>query len=155
METILEIIRNDEGEIEMHSQYFDIDASDIELLQDVERGFFISGSEVAAAAELVSLALALSRSMLELPLEHIPKPRLRITAEMSDNPHLFEQIREWRKKKAAEKEMPPFVIFNNKVLLELSNQCPKTEEELMAVKGFGPAMLERYGADILKIIRAC
>lgn len=151
METLLEIIRDDQGEIKMRSQFYDINLTDLELLRDVEQAFYRSGMEVSAAAELVSLALGLCNSALDLPIEQLPKPRLRITAQMSRNPELFDSLKNWRKSKADEKEMPPFVIFNNKVLLDIADNCPVTEEELLDIKGFGPVMLDRYGADILEI----
>ena len=154
METILEIIRNDEGEIQMNSRYYDIDADDSALLRDIQQGFYTCGSEVVAASELISLALMLSHCMFDLPVEQMPKPRLRITAQMSRHPSLFEDLRRWRNGKAAEKEIPPFTIFNNKVLLGISNSCPQTEEELLEVKGFGPATMGRYGAEILAITTA-
>lgn len=113
MQTILEILRTDEGGIEIFSPFFDV----------------IS---------------------LDAP---IAGPARRITAQMSANPELFEKLRAWRKVKAEEIDRPPFVIFHNKVLLELADIAPATEEALGAIKGIGPAKLERYGADILAITR--
>lgn len=44
------------------------------------------------------------------------------------------------------------LIFNNEALDLLIQSKPKTKDELLKVKGFGPIKLEKYGDGILDII---
>ena len=41
--------------------------------------------------------------------------------------------------------------MHQSTLLEIASLVPKTMSELMAIKGFGKAKCEKYGAEILKI----
>jgi ATP-dependent DNA helicase RecQ len=80
-----------------------------------------------------------SPSPLSLPAPHVDDP-------------LWQQLRVLRQEWARAAKMPPYVIFNNQVLDEIVRVRPRTPEALAAVKGFGPARLERYGAEILATI---
>jgi superfamily II DNA helicase RecQ len=46
------------------------------------------------------------------------------------------------------------VIFPDTTLRELAATRPGTMHELAAVKGFGPARIERYGDDVLALLSA-
>lgn len=70
-----------------------------------------------------------------------------------ENNVLFEKLRDYRKKKADDLGVPAFHIASNKLLQELVVQQPKTEEDLLNVNGIGPVMNEKYGTDLLAIIR--
>jgi hypothetical protein len=67
---------------------------------------------------------------------------------------LFEVLREWRTAQAREEEVPPFVIFHDRVLRAIAANRPTDPETLLAIPGLGPAKLERYGHTILSIVQA-
>ena len=67
---------------------------------------------------------------------------------------LFERLREWRLERAREDEVPAYVVLHDATLRELAAAKPETPRDLAAVKGFGPAKLERYGEDVLAVIAA-
>ena len=48
--------------------------------------------------------------------------------------------------------MPAYIVFSDKVLVEMAAQRPSTPAELLQISGVGPAKLERYGADFLEVI---
>jgi ATP-dependent DNA helicase RecQ len=66
----------------------------------------------------------------------------------------FERLRAWRTETAREKEVPPYIVFNDKSLRALALAAPETEGELLAVKGIGPAKAEAYGEDMLDVLAA-
>ena len=66
--------------------------------------------------------------------------------------NLDKMLREYRLLRSKEDGIKPYFIFSNKELEYLIMQKPKTEGELLEVKGFGPKKLEKYGKDILDII---
>jgi ATP-dependent exoDNAse (exonuclease V) alpha subunit len=74
-------------------------------------------------------------------------------AAASVDPELFEALRNWRFELAQSKEVPPYVIADNKSLEAVAAQKPASEKELLNVSGFGPKRVENYGADILKIVQ--
>lgn len=53
-----------------------------------------------------------------------------------------------------DEQMPVYLVANSKTLTDLSNYLPGNEQELLAIKGFGPAKVEAYGERFLKIIHA-
>ncbi|MDR1408010.1 MAG: HRDC domain-containing protein [Tannerella sp.] len=69
------------------------------------------------------------------------------------HPALFDQLRAWRREKAGEMETPPYAVFSQKALYELSHYLPADEKSLLKINGIGAKKVERFGADILKIIR--
>jgi len=66
---------------------------------------------------------------------------------------LFEALRGWRREQAAEQAVPPYVIFNDRSLMEIALLRPATLDELSGVGGVGQNKLERYGAAVLKVVR--
>ncbi|BBN87235.1 DNA helicase RecQ [Azospira sp. I09] len=67
---------------------------------------------------------------------------------------LFEDLRQWRAAAAKEQGVPAYVILHDKTLKELAEERPTTRDQLMNISGMGTAKLERYGDDLLGIIRA-
>jgi ATP-dependent DNA helicase RecQ len=67
---------------------------------------------------------------------------------------LFEDLRQWRAATAKEQGVPAYVILHDKTLKELAEERPTTRDQLMNISGMGTAKLERYGDDLLGIIRA-
>ncbi|MCT8398728.1 DNA helicase RecQ [Weissella cibaria] len=65
---------------------------------------------------------------------------------------VFEALRTWRLELARVTEIPPFIIFNDRTLVELAKQQPRNNAELMAVPGIGDAKAERYGKEVLAVI---
>ncbi|HUT14936.1 MAG TPA: RecQ family ATP-dependent DNA helicase [Anaerolineae bacterium] len=72
---------------------------------------------------------------------------------VADDDELFQRLRAWRREKARAAEVPAFVIAHDSVLRRIAAQCPRAEGELLAVKGIGPHKLEKYGAELLALVR--
>jgi len=66
----------------------------------------------------------------------------------------YERLREWRKLTAEKEGVPPFVIAKNSHLAEIVNKEIKTLEALKQINGFGRKKVEKYGQDIIEIIKA-
>lgn len=65
---------------------------------------------------------------------------------------LFESLKEWRTREASHQGIPPYLIFSNKALKAMAILQPTTMSELEKVPGVGPAKLDEYGADLLRIV---
>ena len=62
-------------------------------------------------------------------------------------------LKEKRKELAREKHVPPYIIFSDKTLAEMSAVKPETATEMMEVSGVGEKKLEAYGGEFLGVIR--
>ncbi|HAF09474.1 MAG TPA: RecQ family ATP-dependent DNA helicase [Chloroflexi bacterium] len=69
------------------------------------------------------------------------------------NPELFVRLRSLRKKLADADAIPAYVVFSDAVLRQMAEKVPRSEAELLALSGVGPAKLERWGAQFLSAIR--
>lgn len=67
---------------------------------------------------------------------------------------LFETLRSWRTELARERGVPPYVIFDNKTLVELAIAKPESLTALLEISGVGEKKAERHGDDVLKLISA-
>lgn len=69
------------------------------------------------------------------------------------NPEIFELLRSWRLECAREQDVPAYVVATQKVIVEISNRLPSTTRELREIKGVGPKFIEKYGTQILSLLR--
>ena len=67
---------------------------------------------------------------------------------------LFDALRAWRRTRADERGLPPFIIFGDAVLRDLARYRPSTQEALMQIKGIGQKKRGEYGAELLQAIIA-
>ena len=65
---------------------------------------------------------------------------------------IFDQFRELRKSIATANKVPPYVVFSDKTLKELSNTMPSNKSEMLNVHGIGEVKFERYGKAFLELI---
>ncbi len=68
------------------------------------------------------------------------------------NPELFERLRAWRNGVAARLGVKPYVVATQKVIIAISNTLPSTPAGLRAIRGIGPAFVEKYGAAALGVV---
>ncbi len=62
------------------------------------------------------------------------------------------RLRAWRRERSQADGVPAYVVFPDATLRDLAASRPGTRNELAAVKGFGPARIERYGDDVLALL---
>jgi ATP-dependent DNA helicase RecQ len=66
---------------------------------------------------------------------------------------LFETLRSLRKELADAQRVPAYIVFSDKVLMEMAQRRPTTGAEMLEVPGVGPAKLKRYGRAFLELLR--
>ncbi|VVB77812.1 putative ATP-dependent RNA helicase [uncultured archaeon] len=66
---------------------------------------------------------------------------------------LFEKLKVLRKEIAAERNVPPFVIFGDVSLREMAYYSPKTERMFLKIKGVGEQKLKDFGSRFLEVIK--
>jgi len=66
---------------------------------------------------------------------------------------LFELLKALRKKMAKEKDLPPYVIFQDPSLEEMATTYPTTKDELASVNGVGMGKVNKFGKEFLDLIQ--
>ncbi len=66
---------------------------------------------------------------------------------------LFDALKAWRRDQARAADVPAYVVFNDQTLRALAKRRPVSRAQLANVSGIGAAKLERFGDDVLRIIR--
>jgi ATP-dependent DNA helicase RecQ len=70
----------------------------------------------------------------------------------SYDPALFEMLKALRKKIAKEKNLPPYVIFQDPSLEEMATTYPTTKEELLQINGVGSGKAIKFGKPFIELI---
>ncbi len=65
---------------------------------------------------------------------------------------LLSELKNLRMKLAKNAGVPPYIIFNDKTLISMSNLMPETLEEMAEIEGIGEYKLKRYGLPFLAAI---
>jgi ATP-dependent DNA helicase RecQ len=76
-------------------------------------------------------------------------PRIGVVSATQADDGVVERLRRWRLERSRADGVPAFVVLHDSTLRELAAVQPRTRAELAAIKGLGPAKLERYGDDLL------
>jgi ATP-dependent DNA helicase RecQ len=107
------------------------------------RGATLNGS--AGSALNGSVAAAHNRSAGSAPngAAETPEPV---------NEEQYEKLREWRLGQAEGK--PAFTVAANTVLEEVLRRRPRSSEELIEIRGIGPAFCEKHGESLLEVLGA-
>ncbi len=99
------------------------------------------------------------------PIEWLPDPdsiearKSRSTSRKSAGPPpelapqdeaLYEDLRRWRLEAAGDR--PAYHVASNRTLTAIATVKPLDEYSLMGVAGVGPAFMEKYGADVLRVV---
>lgn len=71
----------------------------------------------------------------------------------SGDPQLFALLKDLRKKISKKHELPPFVIFQDPSLSDMSIQYPISLEELQNIQGVGQGKARRYGREFVELIK--
>ena len=74
------------------------------------------------------------------------------TADGEYNRALFALLRQKRKELADREGVPPYVIFPDRTLVEMSTYYPQKRASLLRISGVGKVKLERYGSDFVLVI---
>jgi DNA helicase-2/ATP-dependent DNA helicase PcrA len=66
---------------------------------------------------------------------------------------LLARLQAWRSDRAKDLKIPAYVVFTDATLVAIAEQRPTDDAALVAISGIGAAKLERFGADVLTLVR--
>jgi len=107
------------------------------------------------------LYVGITRARRHLVVSWIGKPS-RFLRELGAKPvkaaapssPVFDTLKAWRLERSKADDVPAYVVFSNATLEEIAARQPSTLAELASVSGVGPAKLERYGEEVLRVLAA-
>ncbi|HEX5119726.1 MAG TPA: ATP-dependent DNA helicase UvrD2 [Pseudonocardiaceae bacterium] len=67
---------------------------------------------------------------------------------------LLVRLKSWRADQARTLKVPPYVVFTDATLVAIAEQRPVDPAGLVSISGIGAAKLERFGTDVLALVRA-
>ncbi|HEY0743123.1 MAG TPA: DNA helicase RecQ [Chryseosolibacter sp.] len=126
-------------------QYLEKDIDNIGALRLTERGeAFLKNPESIELARDHDFTTELDEE--EESAEKAP------TNTKSYDVKLFEMLKNLRKKIAKEKNLPPYVIFQDPSLEEMATTYPTTKDEMAQVNGVGMGKVNKFGKEFLDVI---
>ncbi|CAI9005213.1 putative ATP-dependent DNA helicase RecQ [Brevibacillus sp. IT-7CA2] len=73
--------------------------------------------------------------------------------QLTEDDELFEHLRALRKEISTRQKVPPYVIFPDSTLKEMSSVCPTDKQAMLQIKGVGDAKFEKYGELFLECLQ--
>lgn len=67
--------------------------------------------------------------------------------------NVSKKLKSWREERAKREGIEPFRVLSNSAIEEIAEVMPQTQEELLGVKGIKEKKFEKYGREILEIVR--
>jgi ATP-dependent DNA helicase RecQ len=64
----------------------------------------------------------------------------------------FAALKAWRAEVARAHNLPAYIVFHDTTLAQMASQRPTTLDELAGISGVGARKLERYGAELLRLL---
>lgn len=88
----------------------------------------------------------------EVENEEVSSERTSAVAKAHDA-KLFEILKDLRRKIAKQKDLPPYVIFQDPSLEEMATTFPTTKEDLAQVNGVGMGKVNKFGKEFIEVIK--
>ncbi len=73
--------------------------------------------------------------------------------EIVERDETFESFRMLRMKIATKAEVPAYIVFSDKTLLDMAQKLPQSKAEMLEVNGIGEVKYKRYGKEFLELSR--
>lgn len=77
----------------------------------------------------------------------------KITRPEAESVSLFDRLRALRRAIALRENLPPYMIFADSTLREMSQACPQDRRAMIQINGIGERKLEKYGPEFLAEIQ--
>ena len=100
-----------------------------------------------------SMLILNNRSIKVLKSEEKVFMKLKKIEDEVINKDIYNALKSWRKIKAIKENIRPYIIFSDRTLIDISNIKPYDTKSLMNIRGMGEKKLQKYGDEILELIR--
>jgi superfamily II DNA helicase RecQ len=113
-----------------------------------------TGAERAGALAGLAITEELTKAKGSRPRKGLKQRAAATQATGPVSAETVAALKAWRLDLARSEKVPAFRILSDRVLLAIAAAKPETTDALMAVHGMGPRLCERFGRDILSVIKA-
>jgi len=79
-------------------------------------------------------------------------PKRKVTYFDDYDVEMYDKLRELRGTIASENGIPPYIVFSDKTLKDLSAKKPQSKAQMLEVHGIGEVKYERYGEQFLELL---
>ncbi len=79
-------------------------------------------------------------------------PKRKVTYFDDYDVEMYDKLKALRTQIASENGIPPYIVFSDKTLKDLSAKKPSTKEEMLEVHGIGEVKYDRYGEAFLEVL---
>ncbi|MBS1680948.1 MAG: DNA helicase RecQ [Bacteroidetes bacterium] len=124
-------------------QYLEKDIDNIGVLKITQKG-------LAFLKKPHEIELARDHDFTTIAEEEESSERTPVSKSYDEK--LFEMLKALRKKVAKEKDLPPYVIFQDPSLEEMATTYPTSKEEMAGVNGVGMGKVNKFGKEFLELI---
>lgn len=84
--------------------------------------------------------------------EKIFRKAIKIETIYAEDDALLTELKLLRKNIAQKENIPPYIVFSDQTLRELTKHLPNNKESMLDIKGIGEVKYKRYGEQFLEII---
>lgn len=116
----------------------------------ISSGYLLSGNGEYPVLKVTELGIAVLTGKKQV-FKKEPKKVIQLSDEATDG--LFEALRELRTDLASDAGVPPYVVFSDSTLKEMSQQRPQNRLAFLQIKGVGQSKLDKYGEAFLGVIK--
>lgn len=92
-------------------------------------------------------AILFRKKHFKAPKEEKKKPQ-----QLEYNEELFQLLRQKRIEIARKEQVPPYVVFSDRALMEMAAYLPQSEREFGTINGVGPIKWLKYGVEFLALL---
>ena len=121
------------------------------LMQNLTRGSALQLTEAARTVLKSENSLMLAVPRLQLVKTTAKQKRRSVSANADSK--LFARLRHLRKQIADHENLPPYVIFSDVSLSEMSELMPTNDSQFLSITGVGHIKLDKYGEAFLSEIK--
>ena len=81
--------------------------------------------------------------------QKVEKKKTKVTRDTG----LFEMLRSLRKEISEREKVPPYIVFTDSTLREMSEYFPIDKKAMLNIKGVGESKLNKYGEEFIQVIK--
>lgn len=142
-----QILENRHNNLSTYSIVNDFSTKDIALLirELIMLGFLNLSKDKYPILKLTPLAIEYIRGKKTINLKKIKFVREVHDTKVDYDQRLFEVLRVLRKKLSTDRNIPPYLVFSDASLREMSTKFPSNLDQFKDIKGVGNQKLEEFG----------
>jgi len=122
------------------------------IVQDTERHNVVGLTDAGRLALVERSPIVVREAVAPVPGRKARPSARAATDDQDYDRDLFAALRALRREIAAERDVPPYIVFSDAVLRSMAREAPRTAAQLRAISGVGEKKLADFGARFLEVI---